>query len=66
SLTGTNPQGKCDWFVGYARFGNQRIAVAALTVNEKKWRVKSSTLAKLFFDRYLKQNRTAEFALNGR
>lgn len=65
SLTGTNPQGKCDWFVGYARFGDQRIAVAALTVNEKKWRVKSSMLAKIFFDRYLKQNRS-EIARNDR
>lgn len=65
SLTGTNPQGKCDWFVGYARFGDQRIAVAALTVNEKKWRVKSSMLAKLFFDRYLK-NRGQQFAQNAR
>lgn len=64
SLTGTNPQGKCDWFVGYARFGDQRIAVAALTVNEKKWRVKSSMLAKLFFDRYLKQAKLQQFAQN--
>ncbi|MES2966099.1 MAG: penicillin-binding transpeptidase domain-containing protein [Bdellovibrionota bacterium] len=66
SLTGTNPQGKCDWFVGYARFGDQRIAVAALTVNEKKWRVKSSMLAKLFFDRYLKMNKNQAFAQNVR
>ena len=35
SLTGLNPKGKCDWFVGYARYKGQRIAVAALTVNEK-------------------------------
>ena len=49
SLTGTNPIGKCDWFVGYARYHGQRIAVAALTVNQKKWRVKSSMLANLFF-----------------
>ncbi|MES2855639.1 MAG: penicillin-binding transpeptidase domain-containing protein, partial [Bdellovibrionota bacterium] len=54
SLTGLNPAGKCDWFIGYARYGNERIAVAALTVNEKKWRVKSSVLASLFFSNYLK------------
>ncbi|MDX9730644.1 MAG: penicillin-binding transpeptidase domain-containing protein [Bdellovibrionales bacterium] len=54
SLTGMNPRGKCDWFVGYARFGDQRIAVAALTVNEEKWRVKSSTLAQLFLSDYVK------------
>lgn len=54
SLTGLNPQGKCDWFVGYARYRGERIAVAALTVNEKKWRVKSSMLANLFFEKHLK------------
>lgn len=56
SLTGTNPKGKCDWFIGYARFGDQRIAVAALTVNEQKWRVKSSTLAQLYLTDYVKSH----------
>ncbi len=60
SLTGTNPIGKCDWFIGYARFGDQRIAVGALTVNEKKWRVKASMLANLFFTNYLKGARTPD------
>lgn len=54
SLTGLNPRGKCDWFIGYARFGDRRIAVAALTVNEQKWRVKSSKLAQLFLTDYVK------------
>jgi len=56
SLMGADPKGKCDWFVGYARYRDRRIAVAALTVNEQKWKVKSSVLAKLFFQGYLKQN----------
>lgn len=60
SLTGTNPMGKCDWFVGYARYGETRIAVAGLTVNEKKWKVKSSTLANLFFTEYLKGLKVAK------
>jgi cell division protein FtsI/penicillin-binding protein 2 len=55
SLTGLNPKGKCDWFVGYARYHDQRIAVAALTVNEKKWRVKSSQLASQFLSDYSRQ-----------
>jgi peptidoglycan glycosyltransferase len=55
SLTGLNPRGKCDWFVGYARYKDQRIAVAALTVNEKKWRVKSSQLASQFLADYTRQ-----------
>ena len=66
SLTGMNPQGKCDWFVGYARYKGQRIAVAALTVNEKKWRVKSSMLANLFFTHYLKQSMSDQIASNHR
>lgn len=60
SLTGSNPLGKCDWFVGYARYRDQRIAVAALTVNEKKWRVKSSMLANLFFANYFRNVKDQE------
>jgi penicillin-binding protein A len=52
SLTGTNPKGRYDWFVGFGRSANQRIAVAALTINEEKWRVKSSYLATYFIDHY--------------
>ncbi|HRK06477.1 MAG TPA: penicillin-binding transpeptidase domain-containing protein [Pseudobdellovibrionaceae bacterium] len=49
SLTGLHPRGKCDWFVGYMSNGTRKIAVAALTVNEEKWRVKSATLAESLF-----------------
>lgn len=56
SLTGLNPRGKCDWFIGYARFGERRVAVAALTVNEQKWRIKSSKLAELFLTDYVKNH----------
>jgi cell division protein FtsI/penicillin-binding protein 2 len=66
SLTGLNPAGKCDWFVGYARYHDQRIAVAALTVNEKKWRVKSSALANQYLtgymSTYLKQEAASKYA----
>lgn len=60
SLTGLNPKGKCDWFVGYALFGDSRIAVAALTVNEEKWRVKSSTLAQMFLTEYIRMQEASE------
>lgn len=60
SLMGKDPEGKCDWFVGYARYHEQRIAVAALTVNERKWKVKSSMLANLFFQRYFKDLKREE------
>jgi cell division protein FtsI/penicillin-binding protein 2 len=46
SLTGYHPKGKYDWFVGYASFSSRKIAIAALTIHEKQWRVKSSYLAR--------------------
>jgi peptidoglycan glycosyltransferase len=52
SLTGLNPRGKYDWFVGYAHSGSHRIAVAALTISEKQWRVKSSYLARRAIESY--------------
>jgi cell division protein FtsI/penicillin-binding protein 2 len=59
SMTGTNPRGKTDWFVGYAYLDNQKLAIAAITVNKEKWRVKSTYLAqslvKVYFKPYLSQ-----------
>ena len=54
SLTGTDPKGKVDWFIGYARAGEDRIAVAALTIHEKYWKVKSSYLAGAVLEDFLK------------
>ncbi len=54
SLTGENPKGKVDWFVGYADHRGKRIAVAALTINGKLWRVKSSWLARRSMETYIK------------
>jgi peptidoglycan glycosyltransferase len=55
SLTGTDPSGKYDWYVGYAKSDDQKIAVAALTINQEKWRVKSAQLASDFVIRYFQQ-----------
>lgn len=46
SLTGMNPRGKYDWFVGFAEGRARKIAFAALTIHEKLWRVKSSYLVR--------------------
>lgn len=54
SLTGDDPPGKYDWFVGYAELNGRTIAVAALTVHREYWRVKSSYLARRAFENYLK------------
>lgn len=55
SLTGTNPRGKTDWFVGYAIGDNgEKLAIAAVTVHEKLWRVKSSILAQSVVRRHFR------------
>lgn len=54
SLTGDDPQGRYDWFVGYAGHGPERIAFAALTVNKKYWTVKSAYLARLAIENRFK------------
>jgi cell division protein FtsI/penicillin-binding protein 2 len=71
SLTGDNPRGKVDWFVGYAMNENQKIAIAALTVNVDFWTVKSSYLAQSLFrthfkDQFSKENEKFFHASNDR
>ncbi len=55
SLTGDNPKGKVDWFVGYATDERQKIAIAALTVNVNYWTVKSAYLAQSLFRTHFKE-----------
>ncbi len=54
SLTGENPKGRTEWFVGYGDSGSDQITVAAVVVNKEKWRVKSSYLAKKVIEDYFK------------
>jgi len=51
-LTGDNPRGRTDWFVGYAFDGEQRVAIAAVTVSKKYWTVKSAHLGQFMFRKY--------------
>ncbi len=51
-LTGDNPKGRVDWFVGYAFDEDNSIAIAALTVNEKYWTVKSAVVAQMMFKKF--------------
>ena len=60
SLTGDNPRGKVDWFVGYAMNEKQKIAIAALTVNVDYWTVKSSYLAQSLFRTHFKSQFSKE------
>ena len=56
SLTGLNPKGRTEWFVGYGDSGSEKIAVATVIVNKKKWRVKPAYLARKVIEEYFKPN----------
>jgi cell division protein FtsI/penicillin-binding protein 2 len=50
SLTGKNPPGKNEWFVGYARSNDRQLAVGVVIVSERYWRVKPSELVRDIFE----------------
>ena len=50
SLTGHSPEGKYDWFVGYAELGAKKVGFASLTINKEYWTVKSSYVARKFIE----------------
>jgi len=53
TLSRYNPQRTYNWWVGYAPVDDPEIAVAALVVNEPKWRIKASYVAKEALREYL-------------
>jgi peptidoglycan glycosyltransferase len=53
-FSGDNPKGRTDWFIGYATDGDNKVAIAAITVNIKKWTVKSSALGEMMFRKHFK------------
>ncbi len=52
SLTGFEPKGKYDWFVGYGEMNGRKIAYAAMCINVEKWYVKSAYLARKVLESY--------------
>lgn len=56
SLTGGEPFGKRDWFVSYAKSiedkNDKGISISIMIVNQKKWYVKSSLVAKNIMEFY--------------
>lgn len=62
SLHGDEPKGKVDWFVGYAISGEEKIAIAAITINKKYWTVKSAYLAQTIFKSHFKESIAAASA----
>lgn len=57
SLDSENPKGRCDWFVGYSQRGQHKLAFAAVTVHEKFWKVKSSTIIKDYLAHFYLNNK---------
>lgn len=45
SLTGDNPPGMYEWFIGFAPAENPQIAVASLIVNHDLWHIKGTYVA---------------------
>ncbi len=52
SLTGYSPQGRHDWFVGYAEKNGRKVAYASLIINKEKWYVRSAYVARQFIYNY--------------
>lgn len=55
SLTGMDPKGKYDWFVGYAARGDRKLAFAALCINKEFWYVKSAYVARKAIEHYFQK-----------
>lgn len=53
TLSRYDPHRTYNWWVGYAPVDDPQIAVAALVVNEPKWRIKASYVAKEALREYL-------------
>lgn len=53
TLSRYDPQRTYNWWVGYAPVDDPKIAVAALVVNEPKWRIKASYVAREALRNYL-------------
>ena len=52
TLSGLEPRGRYDWFVGYAHRGGKKMAFAALCINREYWYVKSAYVARKAIEQY--------------
>lgn len=66
SITGGLPYGKRDWFVAFAKPKNvledKGISVSVMIINQKKWKVKSTYLAKEIIEYFFKNINMQNFA----
>lgn len=54
SINGTSPAGHYSWFVAYAPTDDPQIAVAALVVNQDKWKIKASNVGEQALEAYFR------------
>jgi cell division protein FtsI/penicillin-binding protein 2 len=52
SLSGWSPRMHFEWFAGVAPVGDPKLAVAALVVNDHRWKIKGSYVGKEAFNTY--------------
>lgn len=61
-LTGDNPKGRVDWFVGYASDDVRKISISAVTVSKKYWTVKSAYLGRTMIRKYFEPGAKDKYA----
>jgi cell division protein FtsI/penicillin-binding protein 2 len=54
SIDGKNPAGHYSWFAAYAPMDDPQIALAALVINENKWRIKATNLGEQALEAFFK------------
>ncbi|AAR35831.2 penicillin-binding protein [Geobacter sulfurreducens] len=54
SINGTDPEGHYSWFAAYAPTDNPQIALAALVINQDKWKIKASYVGEQALEAFFK------------
>ncbi|UFS71608.1 penicillin-binding protein [Geomonas sp. RF6] len=54
SIDGTDPAGHYSWFTAYAPMEDPQIAIAALVINEAKWKIKAPFLGEQALEAFFK------------
>jgi cell division protein FtsI/penicillin-binding protein 2 len=69
SLSSESPDGvrrHNSWFIGFAPADDPEIAIAVLVVNDPKWRIKGSMLARKMLETFFEMPRTPPASVSGK
>ena len=64
SLSGANPSGRYDWFIGFAELNGRKISFAAMCINREFWYVKSAFVARSAIENFFVSENILENSLN--